>query len=217
MYYEEGNPKKIEGLHWSNDELETNCRNTHEIAEAVAMLADIESIPMSGVHGPLVQVEYFSSNELNKTLDDLILTWKDRGFESKDIILLSSGVNDQFEVDIASSGGWKLCNINEVVEEDSDDILVPGGPLQENILRYSNVYDFQGLESNLAILVMPVTEDLVKLAGGIALPRVKLLDRVLYIGMSRAKTMLIVLAHESYKEILDDRITSWKLIKENNI
>ncbi len=203
------------GIHWSNDELETNCRNTHEIAEAVAMLADIESIPMSGVHGPVVQVRYFSSDKLNEMLDDLIITWKNRGFESKDMILLSSGVGDEFNVDMTSYGGWKLCNITEVEEEDnSEDILVPGAPSQDNILRYSNVYDFQGLESNLAILVMPVTEDLVKLAGGIALPRVELLDRVLYIGMSRAKTMLIVLAHESYKEILDDRRTGWKLIKE---
>ncbi|MDE0086919.1 MAG: hypothetical protein OXU23_14460, partial [Candidatus Poribacteria bacterium] len=205
-----------EGLHWSNDELETNCRNTHEIAEAVAMLADIESLPMSGVHGPVVQIKYFSSHELNETLDNLVSTWKDRGFESKDIILLSSGIENEFEVTHASFGGWKLINIAEVVEEDSEDFLVPGGPSQGHILRYSNIYDFQGLESNLAILVMPVTENLVRLAGGIALPRVELLDRVLYIGMSRAKTMLIVLAHESYREILDDRITGWQLTKGKN-
>ena len=41
-------------------------------------------------------------------------------------------------------------------------------------LRYSDVYDFQGLESDLAILVLPVTEDQVVLAGGVTLPRTKI-------------------------------------------
>ena len=211
-----------DGLHWSNDELETNCRNTHEIATAVAMLADIESLPMSGVHGPVVQIEYFaSSDELGDMLDDLIVTWKDRGFESRDIILLSSGIGDEFNTNRSTYGGWRLRNISEVTEEGTDsvmeDILVPGGPTQSSILRYSDVYDFQGLESDLAILVMPLTDDLVKLAGGIALPRVEHLDRVLYTGMSRAKTMLIVVAHESYKEILRDRITSWNLLRPKSL
>ena len=206
------------GLHWYNDELETNCRNTHEIATAVAMLADIESLPMSGVHGPVVQIEYFSSsNELSDMLDNLIVTWKDRGFESRDIILLSSNTSNEFGTSRSGYGGWRLRNISEVAEEVADgvmeDILVPGALTQDGILRYSNIYDFQGLESNLAILVMPLTEELVKLAGGIALPRVEHLDRVLYTGMSRAKTMLIVVAHESYKEIIADRITSWNLLR----
>ena len=210
------------GLHWSNDELETNCRNTHEIATAVAMLADIESLPMSGVHGPVVQIEYFSSsNELEGMLDDFIVTWKDRGFESRDIILLSSGIGDEFDTNRLGYGGWRLRNISEVTGEVTDDtmehILVPGDPRQGNVLRYSNVYDFQGLESNLAILVMPLTDDLVKLAGGIALPRVEHLDRVLYTGMSRAKTMLIVVAHESYKEIIEDRKTGWNLMNTKNL
>ena len=210
------------GLHWSNDELETNCRNTHEIATAVAMLADIESLPMSGVHGPVVQIEYFaSSDELDDMLDDLIVTWKDRGFESRDIILLSSGIGDEFNTNRPDYGGWRLRNISEVVEEVVDgvteNILVPRGPAQGDILRYSNVYDFQGLESNLAILVMPLTDDLVKLAGGIALPRVEHLDRVLYTGMSRAKTMLIVVAHESYKEILEDRRIGWEFMRSKSL
>ena len=203
---------------WYSDELETNCRNTHEVANAVARLAEIESLPMSGVHGPPIERKYFKNDQLGNMLDDLISTWREIGYESRQIILLSSVSGDEFDTDRTNYGGWKLMNIAEVTEDiptklkvdgDPGEILVPGGPSQGDILRYSDVYDFQGLESDLAILVMPVTDDQVELAGGVTLPRVDHLNRVLYTGMSRAKTMLIILAHESYEEVLEERWESY--------
>ena len=208
---------------WYNDELETNCRNTHEIAEAVARLVDIESPPMSGVHGPPIQLKYFENQtQLGNTLDKLIFTWKEIGYESRQIVLLSSVSGDEFDTNRSSYGGWQLLNIREIsedvptetkIEDVPGEILVPGGPSQGGILRYSDVYDFQGLESDLAILVMPVTEDRVEIAEGITLPRVDHLNRVLYTGMSRAKTMLIILAHESYREVLGDRWESYDWLR----
>ena len=193
------------GLNWSNDMLETNCRNTHEISEAVARLVDIESPPMSGVHGPLVQIEYFkSSEELGDLLDSLVLNFKDKHFLSRQIILLSSSSGDEFDTKRVY-GDWKLLNIREETLpplKSKEGVLVYDDPSPDDTLRYSNVYDFQGLESDLAILVLPVTDDQVVLAGGITLPREEHLNRVLYTGMSRAKTMLIVVAHDSYKETL---------------
>ena len=204
---------------WYSDELRTNCRNTHEIADAVARLAAIKSPPMSGVHGPPIELKYFDNQtQLGDTLNGLISSWRKIGYESRQIILLSSVSGDEFDTNRSDYGGWQLLNIREIsedvpekikVEDVPGEILVPGGPSQGNILRYSSVYDFQGLESDLAILVMPVTEDQVELAGGITLPRVKHMKRVLYTGMSRAKTMLIILAHKSYKENLEDLWVSY--------
>lgn len=199
------------GLNWSNDMLETNCRNTHEISDAVARLVDIESPPMSGVHGPLVQIEYFKSlEELGDLLNNLVVNFKDKHFLSRQIILLSSRSGDEFNTE-RNYGGWKLLNIREEkvpALRSREGVLVYDDTSSGNTLRYSDVYDFQGLESDLAILVLPVTKDQVVLAGDITLPREEHLNRVLYTGMSRAKTMLIVVAHESYKETLDDR---WEL------
>ena len=199
------------GLNWSNDMLETNCRNTHEISETVARLVDIESPPMSGVHGPLVQIEYFNSLEqLGDLLDSLVLNFKDKHFLSRQLILLSSGSGDEFDTE-RNYGGWKLLNIREEAVptlQSREGVLVYDDTASGNTLRYSDVYDFQGLESDLAILVLPVTDDQVVLAGSITLPREEHLNRVLYTGMSRAKTMLVVVAHESYRETLEDR---WKL------
>ena len=102
-------------LHWANDELETNCRNTHEIAAAVAQFVDIESPPMSGVHGPIVQIEYFKAPEkLGEKLDHLIDDLKKRNFLSRQIILLSSG-SDEFNTE-RPYGGWTLLNIREAKE-----------------------------------------------------------------------------------------------------
>ena len=207
---------KSEFKWWYDDELETNCRNTHEIADAVARLANIKSPPMSGVHGPPIQLKYFENQaQLGHTLDELISTWKKIGYESRQIILLSSVSSDKFDTGRTDYGGWKLMNISGVTEDipkvdgDPGEILVASSPSQGDILRYSDVYDFQGLESDLAILVMPVTDDMVELSGGVTLPRVDHLNRVLYTGMSRAKTMLIILAHESYTEVLGDRWESY--------
>ena len=204
---------------WYSDELETNCRNTHEVADAVARLAEIESLPMSGVHGHPIERKYFKNQtQLGDMLDELISTWKKEGYKSRQIILLSSVSGNEFDTERSDYGGWQLLNIREISEDvpseikvgdDPGTLLIPGGPSQGDILRYSDVYDFQGLESDLAILVMPKTEEHVELAGGIALPRVDHLNRVLYTGMSRAKAMLIILAHESYKDILETRWESY--------
>ena len=195
------------GLNWTNDELETNCRNTHEIASAVAKFVDIDSPPISGVHGPLVQLEYFSDqDELEDMLDRLVNSLKGRDFGSQQIILLSSDADNEFGR--STYGGWELKNIGEIrIREHRgqgiEPHLIPAGP--DNILRYSNIYDFQGLESEVAILVMPVTGKSKILAGSVTLPNFKHLQRILYIGMSRAKAMLIIVADKNYKQTLKRR------------
>lgn len=204
---------------WYNDELTTNCRNTHEVADAVARLLSIESLPKSGVHGPPIERKYFKDQaQLASMLDALIFAWKKIGYESRQIILLSSVSGDGFDTERSDYGGWRLLNIRDVSEDDAGEIkveddpgrlLVPGGPSHGDILRYSDVYDFQGLESDLAILVMPKTDELVELAGGIVLRHEQHLESVLYTGMSRAKTMLIILAHESYRGELEERWRSY--------
>ena len=188
-------------LEWENSKLKINCRNTYEIFNEVDRLVDIKSPSMPGVHGPHVQIKYFKSpTELEGILDELIVDWQGRHFQSQQIILLSSGIGDEFNTQREYSG-WKLLNIRE--EKESG--LIPGAPSLGNTLRYSDIYDFQGLESDLTILVLPVTEDQVIFEGNITLPREPHLNRVLYTGMSRARTMLVIVAHETYKEILDLR------------
>ena len=174
---------------WSCVKLETNCRNTQQISEAVKNLVRIETLPRSGVGGPAVEIKLFDSLDgLNEILKDLISTYRKEGYKSTECILLSSSRSGNDNDDVFNNivnnynncyDGWKLHSLSESIE---------GSSSQSDILRYSDVYDYQGLESNFVILVMPRTGEEVELAGGIVLTQVAHLDRVLYTGMSRAHT-----------------------------
>ena len=200
---------------WYDGLLEINCRNTQEIAEEVAKLVRIESPPRRGVHGPLVQTRYYGSQEeLEETLDGLTRDWHEIGYQSRQMIVLSSGGAEELD-DSRSYGGWELQNIQDAelaTPQELEEVMWVSGDTSPRTLRYSEVYDFQGLESDLAILVLPVTKNQVVLAGGVTLPYKDHLNRVLYTGMSRATTMLIIVAHESYRGILENRRSLYEAV-----
>lgn len=187
--------------------LKINCRNTYEIAAAVSMFVDIKSLPRSGVHGPLIQTEYFNSPEhLDDLLDGIILDLKEREFFSRQIILLSSSSDDFNTVPQRQYGGWGLLNVRKAKGKKDlhrEDVPDVSGDSSPSTLRYSDIYDFQGLESEVVILVLPLTEKQAEVGGSATLPNYGHLRRVLYTGMSRAKAILIILAHQSYEEHLE--------------
>ena len=186
--------------------LRVNYRNTREIAEEIARLVRIEDRPYPGVRGPGVDTHYFQSqDELDELLDELVGYLKDRGHRSRQIILLSSGDDDGFD-ESRAYGGWDLRNIGEW-GWNGEERAFPSVVSKDlsSAVRWSNVYDFQGLESDSVILVIPVTDQQVEFAGGVTLPYEKHLNRVLYTGMSRANAKLILVAHESYRRTLDMR------------
>ena len=189
--------------------LKINCRNTYEIAAAVSMLIDIETFPRSGVHGPRIQVEYFDSDSpehLDNLLDRLVSDLKEREFFSRQIILLSSSSDDFNTVPPREYGGWRLLNVQKARGEkdlDREEVADISGDSSPKTLRYSDIYDFQGLESEVVILVLPLTKQQTEVGGGATLPDYEHLRRVLYTGMSRAKAILIIAAHKSYEEHLE--------------
>ena len=188
------------------DRLQINCRNTCEIAAAVSMFVGIESPPRSGVHGPEIETEYFDSPEgLDNRLDTLVTELKDNKIDSRQIILLSSSSDDSDVLSSRKYGGWKLLNVLEAEPEESLDkeevLSVSGDDLSSTTLRYSNIYDFQGLESEVVILVLPLAGTV--LDGTTTLPEADHLFKLLYTGMSRAKAALIIVAHKSYEEHLE--------------
>ena len=201
---------KRRGLTLFTRELKINCRNTYEIAAAFAMFADIVSPPISGVHGPIVQRKFFKYeneedelDELDELLTRLVNDLQERDFFSRQIILLA---NDNDDLGKATKiAGWKLQNIRDATADkplDSERAVHVSGESSKKKLRCSDIYDFQGLESDVVILVMPLTEGQSVLGGDATMPDYEHLRRVLYTGMSRAKAMLIIVAHKSYKEFL---------------
>ena len=60
--------------------LEQNCRNTHEVSAAISLWIKVPSLPMSGVHGPDVQVKYFQrDDDIEAVLDETVCELKEGG------------------------------------------------------------------------------------------------------------------------------------------
>ena len=197
------------GLHWAEYELETNCRNTYEIYQEIAKLTDIESPPISGVYGPLVQREYFDSeDELTGVLDRLLGDLRDRRVRSSQIVVLSTGESEYLN-SWNEYGGYILLNINETellddtTLTDREDVTDVSRDSEPNVVRYSDVYDFQGLEADVAILILRVSGNMRILGTTVTLPDYQRLRRVLYTGMSRAKALLIIVGQNSFKDYLE--------------
>ena len=185
--------------------LTTNCRNTIEIAETIAKITGVECSTRPGLYGPLVEFEYFDSPEqLSALLEQQLDEWADCSFESSQIIMLNSGDASSFDVSRVY-GRWKLVNIGDSrlrpSHQQNDPIRVSedGVPF----VRVSDVFDFQGLESDLGILIIPTTEGQTTVSGVNTLPQHDHLTRILYTGMSRISTMLVVMADRGYKEFLE--------------
>ena len=166
--------------------LETNCRNTQQIHAKIVELTFLGSPPLDGVHGPEVEIEFFSGEEWRERLNHLVHSLKERKFDSQQIILLTAIDDGEFNA-MDRCGGWKLSNISEASSDD---------------LRCSDIYDFQGLESDVAILVIPLADDQVTIGGSVVVSRAEHLRKMLYTGMSRAKAMLFIVAHEDYRSHL---------------
>ena len=180
--------------------LDTNCRNTYEIAAAAYNITDIEAPTLPGVRGPEVEFRYFDSNDqLHDLLEKQLEEWDSYGFESRQIIMLSGGDDNIFDQN-RQYGKWKLVNIADAPS--GSDIRVSED--DSSYVRFSNIFDFQGLESDLVILVLPIAPGQTKVGGHITLPYHNYLNRLLYIAMSRANAMLVVMADEGYKVHLQD-------------
>lgn len=187
------------GAYYTNYRLDTNCRNTHEIAAATYNITDIVSPTLPGLHGPEVEFRYFDSNDrLHELLEKQLEEWDGYGFESRQIIMLSGGDGDALDTN-RQYGKWNLVNIAEVPSGSGVRVSGDDSPY----VRYSSIFDFQGMESDLVILVLPIAQGQTKVDGDITLPHYNYLNRLLYIAMSRANAMLVVIADEGYKVHLE--------------
>lgn len=163
--------------------LKQNCRNTRYIAEETAMLSGFESLPYrpGQVAGAPVDYLFHSSADgqtanLVKCISGLL----QQGVSCEDIVVLS-----KFRFTNSSACRAKL---------DAKVVLAPLegiGETRKSVVRFSTIQAFKGMESPVVVLV-----DVDEVAE--AAPQC-----LLYVAMSRARSHLMVLAHEGTRNAMN--------------
>lgn len=173
----------------TNYKLYVNCRNARPIAESTARFAigdPYEYHPDFQVPGPDVRTVYYQDNaEVGDVLDSEISKLRGQNIRPVQIVVIGLVPIETFVArgyldSEREYGGLKL-----------NDLTLDYSSLSRSMLNFSLVIGFQGLESDVVIILCEETREISEY-----------IRRKLYIAMSRARGYLIVIAHEKDKSIL---------------
>ena len=166
--------------------LNYNCRNTLRVAEATAVLAGFQQGPSrfrtDAEAGERVEHQFYESsgelvNSVTKRLDRLV---KDGGVPLEDIVILSPHR-------LRRSALWEKRELSTYHFEEVGGASETAGEADKPTVRFCTIQAFKGLESPVIILVdmtgmMDDWEDR---------------QSLLYVGLSRARSLLTLMIHES--------------------
>lgn len=163
--------------------LRVNCRNTKKIGEETSLMSGFDSLPyrLGKVDGLAVDYRYWSNQtDQQKKLSQVIYKLIDEGVDLKDVVILGPYVmNNSVVSNIKNDMKLKFFSVQEA-----------GLTVKRNSIPYCTIHSFKGLESPVVILV-----DI----DGISSSSQRAL---LYVGMSRARSHLIVMLHDSIKKLI---------------
>lgn len=162
--------------------LRRNCRNTRSIGEETALLSGFDSLPYRLDNEDCLPVDYrywHDRTHQARRLEEVLRTLRDDGVSDEDVIILSPR---RFEHSVAS----ELPSVS-VVPLDRDGSPRPG-------VAFATVHAFKGLESPIVILC-----DLERLDEDRA-------RALIYTGMSRARSHLILLLHDRLQGAVADAV-----------
>lgn len=178
----------IEPERYTTAPLSRNCRNTYKIGEETALLSGFDSLPYRLDNSECLPVDYrYWRNRQHQAqrLRSILDTLAKDGVSKSDVVILS-----------------RRRLANSVVSMLGRDIRSAGTRQgQEAEIVFSTIHAFKGLESPVVILC-----DVDRLDSDV--------DRALmYVGMSRARSHLIVLLHERLQSIalqaMDRKLKGW--------
>jgi hypothetical protein len=167
-----------------------NCRNTRNIGEETALLSGFESMPyrMGQLAGLPVDYRYYRHATAQAAMvHELVGTLVNEGVRPSDIVLLSpnklahSGV-----ASLAESGHLQIADLGDRETQRSQ----PGGP----VIRFATIGAFKGMESPVVLLC-----DVDRVSD-------REPQSLLYVAMSRARSQLVVFAHDGCRQAINECI-----------
>ena len=168
--------------------LTTNCRNALPIAEMTDYFVAEGTYDLDAtfqVPGPEIKISYLKSKEeIPSAIDrEVSALLKQKISPSQLVLLAMADLRDLTEIGalgtVLQFGGLKLRDVSDNYSS-----------LSKSHLNFSDFQDFQGLESDVVILLSGIGE------------LSEYFMNTLYTAISRAKVQLIILAHESQRELL---------------
>lgn len=170
-----------------------NCRNTPPIAQDSARIAgsDIPETRLKQVHGPVPQYHYWQdATELSDILDEEVHRLLGEDVRIGEMAVLATGrlVNTGLDPD-RTYGSYPLLDYSRGRWLE----LSASGADASAHLKFSTVQSFKGMESHVIILILD------RLDRPTDVPNA-------YIGMSRARGALTVLAHAALRSELETRL-----------
>ena len=178
--------------------LRVNCRNALPIAQDTARISGADMLETREIEGTRPKYLFWGDNcELSSLLNGQVYDLLDDGVRIEEIVVLSEHrLEDSGLVAGGTYGGHRLVSYVRGEPTETDD----GTPR----LKFCNIPSFKGMESEVVILILG------RLYGEYE-EAVRPFDRqnaraYAYIGMSRARGVLIVLAQESLREEVESRL-----------
>ena len=185
--------------HVSRAKLLTNCRNTRRIGEETALLSGFPSPPyrLGQVDGLPVDYRYWKSSEQQmESLVNLVRCLLEEGIRPEDVVILSPWT---FADSIVSRLSFEDCRHGKVTARELSDTVAAS--VGQTFLGFATIQAFKGMESPAVILC------------DIERVETEAPQALLYVGMSRARSYLAMMVHESVKNSISQALLR-KLEKE---
>ena len=169
--------------------LRVNCRNSRPIAEETALLSGFDILPyrLGEAEGLAVDYRFFKNAEQEtEQLVAALTKLMEEDVASDDVVLLSlHRLEDDFLADVGRSAGVDLVPPEEIRHR------------RKKCFAVTTVHAFKGMESPVVVLC------------GLRSIQTEKQKSLAYVGMSRARSHLILIAGESIRTILPE------LVKQN--
>ena len=166
---------------FSKGRLLQNCRNTRNIGEETALLSGFASPPyrMGQIEGPPVDYHYYQSAETQSAaLAQVLRRLLCDGVKPEEIVVLSKlRLENSGVAGVDGGSDFRLMEVTGFIPAKT----------RTPVVSFATIQAFKGMESKVVVL-----SDVDQVAEGES-------QALLYVGMSRARSLLIVLLHEQTK------------------
>jgi hypothetical protein len=189
LYGTSGNPLTVLERycrHFTRARLTLNCRNTRRIAEETSLLSGFDRPPyrMNQETGLAVDHRYWKkAADLVGTLEKVVLRLIAEGIAPNDVVILSPR-----RLDSSSLGG--VTEIGGLALRDAS----ADQRIGDKAIAFSTIHAFKGLESAVVIVIDIEQVDSEEMRS------------LLYVGMSRARSLLVLMIKEAARAFLEQRI-----------